>query len=195
MRQHPVEIVDGVTTLSTSVEEQDHWPPLGRFGVITDRNVDQILASLARDLAFVTLPQQLRLATATGLASENDTWGSQPRGYAENGDGEHSCAIASGTDSNSCMTMHKQMFPYPATTDNFGFTRATGGRAYRLPTRGDWGGSMIMAEAAQSGERRRIDIIRQAFANHGSVPGKGVYIYLTHPDLPDTFKWCQGQVA
>ena len=119
MRQHPVEIIDGVTALPTSVEKQDHWPSLGRFGVIPDRKVDQILAPLARDLALVTLPQQLRLATATWFSCENETWDSQPRGYAENGDGEHSGAIASGTDSNSGMTMHKQMFPYPAAADNF----------------------------------------------------------------------------
>ena len=185
----------GVTTLPTSVEKQDHWPSLGRFGVIPDRNVDQVLAPLARDLALVTLPQQLRLATATALACENDTWDSQPRGYAENGDGEHSGAIASGTDSNSGMTMHKQMFPYSAAADNFELPGrpAVAPPAFRRGV--TLGASRILAGAEQNGEWRRIAIIRRACANHGSVPGQGVYIYLTHPGLPDTFKWCQGQVA
>ena len=52
-----------------------------------------------------------------------------------------------------------------------------------------------MAGAALSGERRRIATSWQAIGNHGSLSGKVIYIYLTHPGLPDTFKWCQGQVA
>ena len=39
-----------------------------------------------------------------------------------------------------------------------GTARATGVPVCRLPTRGDWGGSRIMAGAARSGERRRVAI-------------------------------------
>ena len=67
MRKHTVEILDGISPLTTTVEEQDHGPAPADFRVVPSRQVHEVLPALAGDLAVVSFPEKLVLAAAPGL--------------------------------------------------------------------------------------------------------------------------------